>query len=148
MLQWLPQLGAAFAEARRVLAPEGLLCVALFGERTLRELRGCWREAAGPAAAARMHRFFGASEVAAALVAERLEARQVVEEEIVERYADARAVLRGLKEVGASSAVQGRSGLGGRAAILDALRRYDTAYGGPGGVPATYHVVYALAARR
>jgi malonyl-CoA O-methyltransferase len=95
-----------------------------------------------------MHRFFGASEVAGALVAEGLEARQVVEEEIVERYADARAVLRGLKEVGAASAVQGRSGLGGRAAILDALRRYDAAYGGPGGVPATYHVVYALAARR
>jgi hypothetical protein len=28
------------------------------------------------------------------------------------------------------------------------LRRYDEAHAGPAGVPATYHVVYAVAVRR
>jgi hypothetical protein len=31
---------------------------------------------------------------------------------------------------------------------MEMLRRYDEAHAGPSGVPATYHVVYALAVRR
>jgi malonyl-CoA O-methyltransferase len=62
----------------------------------------------------------------------------------VERHADARAVLRAVKGVGATGPVAGRTGLGGRGVMLDALRRYD-ALGDERGVPATYHVVYAVA---
>jgi malonyl-CoA O-methyltransferase len=145
--QWLPDLGPALAEARRVLAPGGLLCVALFGADTLRELREAWRAAAGPGAAARTHAFPGRADVEAALAAAGLRARAVREEHLVERHADARAVLRALKDVGASSAVPGRAGLGGRAATLEMLRRYDAAHAGRDGVPATYHVVIALAER-
>jgi malonyl-CoA O-methyltransferase len=71
----------------------------------------------------------------------------VLEEDLVEWHPDARAVLRALKEVGASSAVPGTGGLGGRAATLQMLARYDTAHAAGEGVPATYHVVYALAER-
>ena len=39
-LQWLNSLDLAFAEALRVLAPGGLFCFAMFGEKTLFELRG------------------------------------------------------------------------------------------------------------
>jgi malonyl-CoA O-methyltransferase len=49
--------------------------------------------------------------------------------------------------VGASSAVPGARGLGGRAATLRMLERYEAAHAGRDGVPATYHVVYALADR-
>lgn len=145
--QWLPRLDPALAEARRVLAPGGVLCVALFGTETLRELRDAWRAAAGPAAAARTHAFPGRAEVEAALARSGLAVRLALEEDLVEWHADARAVLRSLKEVGASSAVPGRAGLGGRAATVEMLRRYDAAHGGPAGVPATYHAVYAVAAR-
>ena len=57
-------------------------------------------------------------------------------------------MLRSLKDVGASSAVPGRAGLGGRGATLEALRLYEERHAGPAGVPATYHVLYAVAVRR
>ncbi len=143
--QWLPRLGPALAEARRVLAPGGALCLALFGARTLRELREAWRAAAG--LEARTHAFLAKADVEDALAAARFRPQTVVEEDVVEWHADARGVLRALKEVGASSAVPGRAGLGGRGTTLEMLRRYDAAHAGPEGVPATYHVVYALAQR-
>lgn len=150
-LQWLPRLAPALAEMRRVLAPGGAVCVALFGERTLHELRDAWRAAAAPrgqeqdAPAARTHRFASRAALEGALAEAGLEPGAVIEEELVEWHTDARAVLRALKALGASSAVPGRSGLGGRRVTLELLRRYDEAHAGPSGVPATYHVLYALA---
>jgi malonyl-CoA O-methyltransferase len=145
--QWLPHLGPALAEARRVLVPGGVLCAALFGADTLRELREAWRAAAGPDAGARTHAFPAREDLEAALRAAGLRARAVEEERLVEWHPDARAVLRALKEVGASSAVPGRSGLGGRGATVEMLRRYDAAHRTSRGVPATYHVLVALAER-
>ncbi len=145
--QWLPRLGPAFAEAHRVLAPGGVLCLALFGARTLAELRDAWRAAAGADAGARTHAFFGKDEVVRALAAAGFRTPSVFEEDLVEWHEDSRAVLRALKEVGAASAVPGRTGLGGRARTLEMLRRYDEAHAGRSGVPATYHVVYAVAVR-
>ncbi len=145
--QWLPRLGPAFAEARRVLAPGGIAVIALFGARTLHELRGACRGASNGAARSRLHRFFSRENVAAALAASGLAPRQVLEEEIVEHHPDSRTVLRGLKAIGASNAVPGARGLGGRAATLEMLRRYDEDHAGSGGVPATYHVVYAVGAQ-
>jgi malonyl-CoA O-methyltransferase len=147
--QWLTRLEPALAEARRVLAPRGTLVLALFAERTLRELREAWLHVAGPGGGARMHRFFRREEVAAAVGAAGLEIVALEEEEIVERHADARAVLRAIRAVGAGNAVprSGRGGLGGRSVTLALLDRYDGAHGGPNGVPATYHVVYVVARR-
>jgi malonyl-CoA O-methyltransferase len=146
-LQWLPRLGPSLGEARRVLAPGGVLCVALFGARTLRELLDAFRGAAGADAATRTHRFLSREDVGAALAEARFRVGALLEEELVLHHPDARAVLRDLKALGASAAVPGRRGLGGRAATLETLRRYEAAHRGPDGVPVTWHVVYALARR-
>jgi malonyl-CoA O-methyltransferase len=145
-LQWMPRLEPAFAEARRVLAPGGAAVVALFAHRTLRELKESWAAAAG-ADGGRTHRFFTREEVAAAITAAGLRARSVFEEELCEHHPDARAVLRSLKEIGATSAVPGARGLGGRSATLEMLRRYEARHRDAHGVRATWHVVYAVAAR-
>ena len=60
-LQWLPRLGPALAEARRVTAPGGTVAIALFGGATLHELRGAWSAALPPGAPDRSHRFHGIS---------------------------------------------------------------------------------------
>jgi malonyl-CoA O-methyltransferase len=146
--QWLGALGPAVAEAARVLAPGGTLVLSLFAERTLHELRGAWLEVAGPNGAARLHRFFRREELAAALGGAGLQPLALEEAEIVERHPDARAVLRAIRAVGAGNAVPGGGGgLGGRRETLALLERYDR-LGDGRGVPATYHVVYAVARRR
>ena len=147
--QWLPRLEPALRECARVLAPGGVLVVALFAERTLQELKAAWRAAAAGRLPDRTHRFFTVGDVAGALGAAGLGGVRLEEAERVERHPDARALLRSLKAIGAQNAAPegGQAGLAGRRVTLEMLRRYDEAHGGPAGVPATWHVVYALASR-
>jgi malonyl-CoA O-methyltransferase len=145
--QWLTRLEPALGECARVLAPGGRLVLALFGARTLHELTGAWRAAAEGRTADRTHRFFTAGEVRQALRAAGLALLELDEEERVEHHADARAVLRSLKAIGAQNASPAAAGLAGRRTTLEMLRRYEAAHAGPAGVPATWHMVYAVASR-
>jgi malonyl-CoA O-methyltransferase len=145
--QWLPVLEPALAECARVLAPRGRLVLCLFGAGTLHELTGAWRAAAAGRAPDRTHRFFTAGDVERALGAAGLRLHGLEEEERVEHHPDARAVLRSLKAIGAQNASPAAAGLSGRRTTLEMLRRYETLHGGPDGVPATWHMVYAVASR-
>ena len=64
--QWLSEPDRAFREALRVLIPGGLFCFALFGEKTLHELRASYRSALaahGRAEDDRTHTFLSREEV-------------------------------------------------------------------------------------
>jgi malonyl-CoA O-methyltransferase len=148
VLQWLPTLETAFAEARRALAPGGLFAVALFAGATLAELRGAWRDAA-PEGCLRTHRFHAMEEVTSALAAAGLAAVSLEREVVVERHADVPSLLRALGRIGANgNATPAGAGLGGRRALERMMRLYDARHRSDDGIPATWEIVYALARRR
>lgn len=147
--QWLTHLETALGEAFRVLAPGGLFCFSLFGDRTLHELRNSYRLAnngAGHPADERIHSFFPATDVIAALEHTGFSACRVKSEQELEFHGDVPALLRSLKRIGAGNASPViQRGLAGKRVMLDMMERYQEEYGGESGIPATYEVIYAMA---
>jgi malonyl-CoA O-methyltransferase len=142
--QWLTSLHTAFAEVRRVLAPGGLFCFALFGERTLCELRDSYREALG-GGAGRSHSFFSQAYVLDALQCAGFAKARVKSELEVEYHPDVPELLRSLKKIGAGSASPvSAKGLSERRVMLDMMAVYRERYQRDDSVPATYEVIYGL----
>ena len=140
--QWLESLDGAFAEAKRVLAPGGTFCFALFGEKTLFELRDSYKKVLG-SVADRSHNFFSQSEVLAALQRAGFSGSRVSSEMEVEYHQDVPELLRSLKRIGAGSAapVAGK-GLSQRRVMLEMMEAYQGEYVRNGEIPASYEVVY------
>jgi malonyl-CoA O-methyltransferase len=142
--QWLPSLDHAFGEVRRVLAPGGLFCFALFGERTLFELRDSYR-AALKGEADRTHSFFSRDEVLAALQGAGFEKASATAELEVEFHPDVPDLLKSLKKIGANTAGPApRKGLSERRVMLEMMEAYRQAFRREGKIPATYEVIYGI----
>jgi malonyl-CoA O-methyltransferase len=145
-LQWLPRLGPALAEMRRVLAPGGTSAVAFFGGETLHELREAWRAALPSGAPDRTHRFHAPADLSEALREAGLLPVELASERVVEHFEDPLALVRALRRIGAGNAAPARGGgLAARGALERMSRRYLARHGGPGGVPATWEILYAVA---
>ena len=142
--QWLSSLDRAFAEAQRVLLPGGLFCFALFGEKTLFELRESYRTVLN-GGVNRSHSFVSGSEVQAALQRAGFAGAVASSEIEVEYHPDVPELLRSLKRIGAGSAapVAGQ-GLSQRRVMLEMMAVYREKYGGDGVIPASYEVIYGL----
>jgi malonyl-CoA O-methyltransferase len=141
----LPSVGepaAALAEFLRVLKVGGLLMFTSFGPDTLKELRAAF---AGIDRASHVGRFVDMHDVGDALVETGFAEPVMDAETITLTYADAIAMLRELKAIGAHNATLGRPrGLMGRARwarMLAALERSRR----DGRLPATFEVVYGHA---
>lgn len=142
--QWLPSLDLAFAEACRVLAPGGLFVFALFGEKTLFELRDSYRSVLN-GCADRSHTFLSAQEVLAAMECAGFQGAAVSSELEVELHDDVPDLLRSLKRIGAgSTAPAAGKGLSERRVMLEMMETYRSKYGSEDGIPATYEVVYGV----
>ena len=144
--QWLEQLDTAFAEAYRVLAPGGSFRFALFGKRTLHELKESYRAALrlhGGGTGDRTHRFLDAPAVAGSLEYAGFEPRWVWSEDEIESHPDVPALLRSLKRIGAGNASANHpKGLADRRVMLAMMDIYAREYGRDGTIPATYEVIY------
>lgn len=142
--QWLTSLDLAFSEAKRVLLPGGLFCFALFGEKTLFELRESYRGAL-QGEADRSHSFFTAEEVRGALLRAGFHEPQASSEMEVEFHPDVPELLRSLKRIGAGTArpVAAR-GLSERRVMLEMMESYRRRFGTAEGVPASYEVIYGV----
>ena len=154
-LQWIENPDAFFQQSYRVLHIDGLLCIAFFGGRTLRELQECYREAVVQRGGCsegyldRLHRFKEITAVQEAL--ERSDfGRVLITSEIeMDYYPDVSALLRSIKRIGAGSSAQEvrRGGLGWRSILNETSRLYRDRYGSDGMIPVTYEVFYVIAQR-
>lgn len=146
--QWLNELDVAFGEACRVLSPGGLFCFALFGEKTLYELRHSFRQAVaekGRVGEDRTHSFFSRKDVEASLYRCGFTACHVDGHLELDMHNDVAALLRSLKRIGAGNASPAAPrGLVGKRIMTDMADIYREAYGSDAGIPATYEIIYGI----
>jgi len=147
--QWIDPLETAFAEVFRILRPNSRFSFALFGERTLFELRESYQSAVSSASRIlpdRTHRFVSEKDVLDTLNAAGFKGVTVESEIEVEIHGEVKDLIRSLKGIGAGSASgAARGGLSGRTVIEGMIQAYKEKFSVSGGVPATYEVIYGKA---
>jgi len=147
--QWVDCLPTAFAEVARTLVPGGLFAVALFGERTLLELRASHRKAVaecGSERASHVQSFPSFDEVIAAVKTAGFTCLDSFSTIELEYHRDVPDLLRQLKKIGASNASTERPrGLASRKVMQAMIREYEKDYRQPAGLPASYEVLVAIA---
>jgi malonyl-CoA O-methyltransferase len=150
--QWVARLPEAFCEVSRTLRPGGVFAVALFGEQTLCELKASHRRAIAACNGVQeshVQSFPGRDEVFAALQAADLDCLEIETYPDVDFHADVPALLRQLKQIGASNASRKRPrGLSSRRVMQKMISFYEKDYRCEMGVPATYEVILALACKQ
>ena len=150
-LQWVSNLSQTLHELRRVVKPNGTVCLAFFADGTLRELQDCLRDAVSSRDGekselrTRQHDFWTADDVLSILGGMDFEQYVVTCETETDWYDDLTSLLRSLKNIGAGT-VSGRGGgLGWRGIIAETSRLYRERYGQDGKIPANYAVLYLYA---
>lgn len=141
-LQWVEDLGAAFAGFRRALRPGGLLLCSTFGPDTLQELRAAF---AAADSAPHVSPFASIAQFGDALVHAGFRDPVLDRDVFVHGYDDLPALMRELRAIGATNALAsrrhtltGKSRFAAAAAAYEAERR-------DGRLPATWEVIYAHA---
>jgi len=141
-VQWIDDLALLFDEFRRVLKPGGYVAFSTFGTDTLHELRAAWSAADR---APHVGAFAHIAQVGDALLAAGFRDPVLDSEHFALTYADAAAVMRELKGLGATNADAARvRGLTGKARYARALEAYER-FRRDGRLPATYEVICAHA---
>lgn len=147
--QWVDCLPSAFTEVARVLMPGGIFALALFGEKTLYELRASHRQAvqtSSQSRASHVQSFPSLNEVSAAIAAAGLSCCDILTTMEVEYHTDVLDLLRQLKQIGASNAAADRPrGLASRRVMHLMMSFYEERYRSHAGLPASYEVVVVIA---
>lgn len=144
--QWLENHDTAFSEAYRVLTPGGFFRFALFGARTLHELKESYRSALtchDRETGDRTHRFLASPAVASSLDRAGFSGCRVWSEDEIEHHQDVATLLRSLKKIGAGNASPDHvKNLAERRVMLTMMQLYKENFGRDGTIPATYEVIY------
>ena len=147
--QWVNCLPLAFAEVFRVLKPGGCFAIALFGEKTLYELRDSHQRAVacdGNRRASHVQSFPKLSEVGDAIVSAGFVCNELHTSLEIEYHLDVPDLLKQLKQIGAGNASKERPvGLAPRSIILSMIKFYEEMYRCDDGLPASYEVIVAIA---
>jgi len=142
MLQWCSDPDAVFSECRRVLKPGGLLTYTTFGPDTLVELRRAWATVDD---LTHVNRFIDMHDLGDAMIRSGFAAPVMDVERCTLTYADAHALMRDLKAIGAHNINAGRArALTGKSRLTRMIAAYE-AFRREGRLPATYEIVYGQA---
>ncbi len=142
-LQWVDDLPAVLAGFRRVLRPGGLLLVSTFGPRTLHELRDAFSSADD---IPHVSPFAGIAQFGDALMASGFRDPVLDRDITTTRYPDLPALMRELRAIGATNALQTRRHtLTGKARFARAAQAYATQFSEGGTLPATWETITAMA---
>ena len=142
-LQWIEDLPAVLAGFRRVLRPGGLLLVSTFGPDTLHELRDAFAEVD---AAPHVSPFAGIAQFGDALMAAGFRDPVLDRDDTVTWYRDVAELMRALRAMGATNALQARrQTLTGKARFARAVQACAAHCGQDGRLPATWETITAMA---
>ncbi len=145
-LHWANDLPGALLQLRQVLKPDGLLLASLLGGETLFELRHALIEAelaeeggAGP----RVSPFADVRDLGTLLQRAGFALPVVDSDTVTATYADALALMRDLRAMGETNAVQERRrGFTRRATLARAAAIYAEQFGQPDGrIPASFQII-------
>lgn len=146
--QWLESLEPSFIRIRQSLSPGGRFCFALFGSKTLFELKESYRSALtelGKEGLDRTHSFRDVEYVGTALRIAGFEVEYLASELEVEIHPDVPHLLRSIRRIGAGNAAPGGGRtLAERRIMLLMIEHYQKTYIRPEGIPATYEVIYGV----
>lgn len=137
-LQWLPSPEGFCAELARVLRPGGVYRLALPVTGTLRELDEAWRAIEGVSP---VNPLLSATDWHDALLDAGLSVPRLRQFSLFQYYPDARAMLRGLKAIGAGESARKQAGLWGKG-HLRALEAAMEPHRTPQGLPLRYEVLH------
>lgn len=142
-LQWVEDLPAVFAGFRRALRPGGLLLVSTFGPDTLHELRGAFAQADE---VPHVSPFASIAQFGDALVHAGFRDPVLDRDASTTHYRDLPALMRELRALGATNALQARRHtLTGKARFARAAEAYAREYGDDDGLPASWETTTAMA---
>jgi SAM-dependent methyltransferase len=146
-LHWVNDLPGALIQIRRALVPDGLFLGALFGGRTLNELRDALLAAESETrggAALRVAPFADALDMAGLLQRAGFALPVADRDTTLVRYREPLALLRDLRAMGETSALADIAPPLTRATLLRALALYAERHGAEDGrVPATFDILTA-----
>ncbi|MBB5943840.1 malonyl-ACP O-methyltransferase BioC [Xanthomonas sp. 3307] len=143
-LQWVEDLPAVFAGFRRVLRPGGLLLCSSFGPDTLIELREAFAQA--DRTTPHVSRFAPIAQFGDALMLSGFRDPVLDRDVFNLTYPDLAALMRELRAIGATNALQARRHtLTGRGRFAAANAAYEPLRGADGTLPSTWEVIYAHA---
>ena len=142
-LQWVEDLPSVFAGFRRVLKPGGLLVCSTFGPETLVELREAFAQADDTP---HVSRFVQIAQFGDALMMAGFRDPVLDRDLFTLTYADLPALMRELRALGATNALQARRhSLTGKGRFASAAAAYETLRREDGRLPSSWEVIYAHA---